>query len=484
MQSRHLFSKTEFGLDKRRNPVYNSKQMFLYLKQREHRKINFCVDIKIINPNPSLIRKKFGFINNGDPYGNRTHVTAVKGRCLNRLTNGPGSGNLIRTDDIPGMNRLLYQLSYAAMWSNDLGTAETSFLIISMRPLFVKKFFRIFLFSWAFPRKNPAKAPPSPDGPSHCPLFAVEEQGQHPRAHVGAGEGLVGSDDELLRLGHGADHVRQGLGVLRAVAVGDGHPLVFRVLHPAAVFLHDGGHGLFAAPVLAAGGDVPGGVAPQHGLDVQHRADHGRGPGDPAGALEEVQIVHGEELQRVLGVGIHDVRRLRRGLPCRPQVGGLAGHQPGAEAGAQGVHHPHGALREFLQQLLGRHPGRLAGAADAGGHGEIHRVLPPLQHRPEGIQEQLGVQQTGLHPAPLAEHFVVAVGVEAVQAPVIGAGHAVHGIGAGQDLDPQLPQQPPGQVGASVHKDGKRHGYFLLWQTAPQAVIFVFYYKFAPPKCK
>lgn len=26
-----------------------------------------------------------------------------------------GSGNLIRTDDIPGMNRVLYQLSYAAM---------------------------------------------------------------------------------------------------------------------------------------------------------------------------------------------------------------------------------------------------------------------------------------------------------------------------------------------------------------------------------
>ena len=25
----------------------------------------------------------------GDPYGTRTHVTAVKGRCLNHLTNGP-----------------------------------------------------------------------------------------------------------------------------------------------------------------------------------------------------------------------------------------------------------------------------------------------------------------------------------------------------------------------------------------------------------
>ena len=77
----------------------------------------------------------------GDPYGNRTHVTAVKGRCLNRLTNGPGSGNLIRTDDIPGMNRLLYQLSYAAMWSKDFGTAEISFLIIRKQSAFVKKNF-------------------------------------------------------------------------------------------------------------------------------------------------------------------------------------------------------------------------------------------------------------------------------------------------------------------------------------------------------
>ena len=36
-----------------------------------------CVDIKIINPNPSPIRKKFGFINNGDPYGNRTHLVRL-----------------------------------------------------------------------------------------------------------------------------------------------------------------------------------------------------------------------------------------------------------------------------------------------------------------------------------------------------------------------------------------------------------------------
>ena len=58
----------------------------------------------------------------GDPYGTRTHVTAVKGRCLNHLTNGPdkwmpvwihagirtGSGTWIRTGDTSGMNRMLW----------------------------------------------------------------------------------------------------------------------------------------------------------------------------------------------------------------------------------------------------------------------------------------------------------------------------------------------------------------------------------------
>ena len=33
--------------------------------------------------------KKGGVFCAGDAYGNRTHVTAVKGPCLNRLTNGP-----------------------------------------------------------------------------------------------------------------------------------------------------------------------------------------------------------------------------------------------------------------------------------------------------------------------------------------------------------------------------------------------------------
>ena len=41
--------------------------------------------------------KKGGVFCAGDAYGNRTHVTAVKGPCLNRLTNAPsyGSGSRI-----------------------------------------------------------------------------------------------------------------------------------------------------------------------------------------------------------------------------------------------------------------------------------------------------------------------------------------------------------------------------------------------------
>ena len=70
----------------------------------------------------------FGTLLCGDPDENRTRVTAVKGRCLNRLTTGPnmrgltpfyitpfvgkcvgktGSGSGIRTYDQSGMNRVL-----------------------------------------------------------------------------------------------------------------------------------------------------------------------------------------------------------------------------------------------------------------------------------------------------------------------------------------------------------------------------------------
>ena len=82
----------------------------------------------MIKANPSPKGNGFAFNLFGDPYGNRTHDTTVKGWCLNRLTKGPrcfraqtalplyflgfapflsGSGGQIRTTDLPGMNRPL-----------------------------------------------------------------------------------------------------------------------------------------------------------------------------------------------------------------------------------------------------------------------------------------------------------------------------------------------------------------------------------------
>ena len=63
--------------------------------------LNFCVrdgnrwTLTVINTNYSIFPRfrehdpRFYQESCGDPCGNRTHVNGVRGRCLNRLTNGP-----------------------------------------------------------------------------------------------------------------------------------------------------------------------------------------------------------------------------------------------------------------------------------------------------------------------------------------------------------------------------------------------------------
>ena len=53
----------------------------------------------------------------GDSEGNRTPVTAVKGRCLDRLPTEPfGSSSWTRTNDPAVNSRMLYQLSYRGIY--------------------------------------------------------------------------------------------------------------------------------------------------------------------------------------------------------------------------------------------------------------------------------------------------------------------------------------------------------------------------------
>ena len=50
-------------------------------------------------------------IKNGDSCGNRTRVTSVRGWCLDRLTNEPGTPSGVRTLDTLIKSQVLYQLS-------------------------------------------------------------------------------------------------------------------------------------------------------------------------------------------------------------------------------------------------------------------------------------------------------------------------------------------------------------------------------------
>ena len=65
--------------------IYNDKIIIVYnIKDGNNEKVTLE---EIINDFPCL--SVFGYDEIGDPYGTRTRDTAVKGRCLNRLTNGP-----------------------------------------------------------------------------------------------------------------------------------------------------------------------------------------------------------------------------------------------------------------------------------------------------------------------------------------------------------------------------------------------------------
>ena len=53
-----------------------------------------------------------------DPYGIRTRVTAVKGRCLNHLTNGPKNGSTGRTRTYDPLINSQMLLPTELLWNN------------------------------------------------------------------------------------------------------------------------------------------------------------------------------------------------------------------------------------------------------------------------------------------------------------------------------------------------------------------------------
>ena len=263
----------------------------------------------------------------------------------------------------------------------------------------------------------------------------------------------MGNQNQLPGGGNGFDALCQNPGILRAVPVGDGHDPVSCVQLLFGVHLGQRVNGLFPAPDLAAGDDMAVGGTVENGLDVQHRADHGGGPADPAAALQEIQVIHGEVLAH-MGHFLIQQRRCLTGRGAHAaQLRCPDGQQTVAKAAAPGVHNVHKPVRELLfQLLLGQH-GCLIGAADAGGHGDIHHILPLLQNGAEMGQKQVGVQQTGGDLTAVFQLIIIVVGIEAVHIPQVLLLNSLHGIGTGKQGNPL--QLGRGQVGAAVRKHNK-----------------------------
>ena len=81
---RSIFAPTAGGT------LYNTKRTGAFFQiQRPVR--NFFAAVFPLPRKQAIKQKKVLQMQNlfGDPTGNRTRVTAVKGRCLDRLTNGP-----------------------------------------------------------------------------------------------------------------------------------------------------------------------------------------------------------------------------------------------------------------------------------------------------------------------------------------------------------------------------------------------------------
>ena len=76
----------------------------------------------------------------GDPDGNRTRVTAVKGRCLNRLTTGPYLVAVVGLEPttLRVWTECSSQLSYTAIFCRWI----ISLFIIQRQKYFVKHFFK------------------------------------------------------------------------------------------------------------------------------------------------------------------------------------------------------------------------------------------------------------------------------------------------------------------------------------------------------
>ena len=107
----------------------------------------------------SALPAELNLRSNGDPYGIRTRVTAVKGRCLNHLTNGPKNGSTGRTRTYDPLINSQMLLPTELLWKNPLykkmervmrielttSVWKTEVLPLNYTRIFLILYFRLFV---------------------------------------------------------------------------------------------------------------------------------------------------------------------------------------------------------------------------------------------------------------------------------------------------------------------------------------------------
>ena len=93
-------------------------------------------------------------------------------------------------------------------------------------------------------------------------FLAKEEQCQHTRAYVRTGKGLVGANNQFLRLTDFANLICKILGFFRTITVRNRHPLILGINGSGAVNFQNGFDCLFSATAFTQRHNMAGGIAP------------------------------------------------------------------------------------------------------------------------------------------------------------------------------------------------------------------------------
>ena len=196
-------------------------------------------------------------------------------------------------------------------------------------------------------------------------------------------------------------------------------------------------------------------ISEEDRLDVAHDPDLGGHAADPAGVLQEVQVVDGEVLTGVRHFVVQDRGGVPRADAIPAQFRCPHGQKPVAEAAAQRIHDVDESAAVKIHQFLGRDSRGVVGPADPGTHADIDDVDSLGQDRSETGQEQAGIQKRRTDDSPVSQTFIKRMRIEGIDISPLGIGIPIDGIDAGEARDSF--QHAFRQIRAAVGKKKKRH---------------------------